>query len=201
MKYLKGCAVVIAFVIGSELVFRYLKRHDGRLIIDKKVYTKVLFFPDQGILSKNSSQLNSSQTSNQLENSPLGPESLNSARGSDLRIPDSSEGGQKNTSFLLPRHTNDTAVSLEANPLCLEEFANKRSGSTSEDCITVSTKTYQEIFKIPSYLFNSSSLVHMISVIETARQSLKICLYIFTCKDLIHAVIRAKVSYFCVVMK
>lgn len=50
--------------------------------------------------------------------------------------------------------------------------------------------------KFQNYLANSSSLIHIINVIDNAKRSLKICSYIFTCKELIEAVVRAKVSYY-----
>lgn len=214
MKYLKGCAIVLAFVFGSEAVFICLvhvyqyfheQNQDDWLTMNKKkgVFTKVVFFPDQGILSGNSNQERSSHKDSlkeQVQDNPFlippGAVSDNHPRVLDQYSPDSRERVLENNPFLLPRHARPTHHSLEDNPFCLPESVFKRNGSLAQEYVPVSKKAYQDCFKTSRYLFNSSSLVHMISVLETAKQTLKICLYIFTCKDLVNAVVRAKVSQY-----
>nr|XP_045593323.1 uncharacterized protein LOC123754996 isoform X1 [Procambarus clarkii] len=49
-----------------------------------------------------------------------------------------------------------------------------------------------KIFKPYGYLKRSTSLIHIINALESAKRSLSICIYVLTCKDLLDAVVRAK---------
>ena len=45
-----------------------------------------------------------------------------------------------------------------------------------------------------TYLKKSSSLIHLVDVLDSARCSLKVCVYLITLQDLVDAMVRAKVS-------
>ena len=45
----------------------------------------------------------------------------------------------------------------------------------------------------------STSLVHMLDALQSARRSLDVCMYVLTCAPLVEHMIAAKVSYFVVI--
>lgn len=45
-----------------------------------------------------------------------------------------------------------------------------------------------------TYLKRSSSLIHLVDALDSAKGSLKVCVYVITLQDLVNAMVRAKVS-------
>lgn len=76
-----------------------------------------------------------------------------------------------------------------------EKYVNKKNQNPFDidERQQITTNCKDEQF-FPSILRRSTSLVHMVNAILSAKRSVVICVYVFTCKILAHAVIKVKVS-------
>ncbi|XP_068217058.1 uncharacterized protein zuc [Palaemon carinicauda] len=145
---------VIAFLIGTEIVYKciqyfytYLRSEgDG----ESMYYYKVLFFPDEGILSN-----------------------LDHQKPEDLC-----------TDVL------DTAATTKVLSLD-DDFTPKNTLFGTSSLLRDSCRSSP-----PRSLFNpllkSTSLIHMVNVLDAAERSLLVCVYLVSSSDLLDAIIRAK---------
>lgn len=153
MKFLKYSLITVAVVVGSEVMYKCLKymfavlhqescdrlKKDSSECNGKKIISKVLFFPDQGILSRN------------IEKNCI-PE-------------EKDQNNEHQYGYKYHNHSKD--VVRPSN-----ETAAPRS----------------------SFLKRSTSLVYLIDAIDSAKHSLKVCVYVITLQDMVNALLRAKVS-------
>lgn len=157
MKILKYSAVTFAVVVGTELLYKCLKymfallhlenyeslKGDDSYCTGKKINT-VIFFPDQGILSR-------------------------SIQGED--IPEERKSSDKHQyTHKYPHHS---------------KFEIRPSNET--------------IMPHSPCLRKSTSLIHLVDALDSAKHSLKVCVYVITLQDMVNALLRAKVSC-CTVM-
>ena len=162
MKTYKYPILVIAIAVGSEVIFKCLKHVYSVLCPNsgdtmksvqtscdaKRTVNKVIFFPDQGILSKLTA--NNTRCSRQ-----------------DLITIDGESNNQ---------HQDSYKKSHQSGPI-------PRPFSFHENGVPHST-----------YLKRSSSLIHVVNALDSARYSLKVCVYVITLQDMLDAIVRAKVS-------
>ncbi|XP_063858385.1 uncharacterized protein LOC135099795 [Scylla paramamosain] len=162
MRTYKYSILVIAAVVGTEVIFKCLKhiynvfyyksgdkvKHHVTSWDSKKQRSvnEVIFFPDQGILSS----LTASNTSCRKQN-------------------------------LIVMEENSGIHHLQSSEKCHQSRFITRSFSLNENEVPHS-----------AYLKKSSSLIHLVDVLDSARCSLKVCVYIITLQDLVDALVRAK---------
>ncbi|KAG7171127.1 uncharacterized protein LOC121863620 [Homarus americanus] len=182
MSSFKYPVLGLSIVVGSELIFRWLKHIynyaidlknckkivDGNLYMmtgNTKPFSRVIFFPDKGIVS--------STTFDGQYNNKDGYKNL---EGDDVQTGNIT-GQQKG------------AVSLHN-----DQLRNFRSSDYDPVVRIRATARLdnQELFKQSTRLRRSTSLIYMINVLDSAKRSLEVCLYILTCKDLVSAIVRAK---------
>lgn len=222
--YVKAFAISLGVVFGSEVIFRWMVRvyHSWRQYQMAKTFTKAIFFPDKGIVYLSPNQPddanNSSECDSENNNTFQHPKSVNSkytrsdtmgVKGRPLDIWTNPFGypelkpvvkvtplDLRVDTFAVPEServaVKSKSLDLMTNPFSFPEPVNQQNefslwnnGNGSRRAPEVKN----------NYLSHSSSLIHIIKVIEKAKRSLKICVYVFTSKDLIDAVVRAKVSY------
>lgn len=153
MKILKYSLLTLAVVMGTEILYKSLKyafalfcqescdsiQEDSCDRTRKKTINKVIFFPDQGILSRYIQQ-------------------------------DS-----------IPREGN-------SNDKC--QYTHKYPHHSK----LIIRPSDEKIVPHSSYLKRSTSLIHIVDALDSAKHSLKVCVYVITLQDLVNALLRAKVS-------
>lgn len=163
MKTYKYSILVFVIVVGSEVMFKCL-RHVYSLLHHKsrdsvknlqtsgakrqRTVNKIIFFPDQGILSR----LTSGNT----------------------------RCGRQGTSQIEGDLDNEHKDSCEKSHL--------------SQLITRSISSHENGVPLSTYLKRSTSLIHLVNALDSAKCSLKVCMYVITLQDLVDAVVRAKVS-------
>lgn len=213
MSLFKYCAIGVCVLVGSELINRCLK-HIYYLIFSRqkethyqmnintvtdnsRIFSKVIFFPDYGIVSKQ--QLKVQVGSN--------PDICRSSKECDRKVQfcDIYEmEDQKQKKSIKVNNCNDknnfevmpTRNSFLIHGNDFNTLTSHHDEGRAEQCGEQQNATIidSKILKPSGYLESSTSLIHMINVLESAKKSLVICIYVLTCKDLLDAVIRAKVS-------
>lgn len=150
MKILKYSALTLAVVVGTEVLYKCLKymfallhhknceslKGDASNHTGKKINT-VIFFPDQGILSR----------SIQEEDIP-------------------EEGKSDNTHQYVHKYPHHS------------KFVKRPSDQT--------TIPHSPCLK------KSTSLIHLVDALDSAKHSLKVCVYVITLQDMLNALLRAK---------
>ncbi|KAK3870745.1 hypothetical protein Pcinc_024051 [Petrolisthes cinctipes] len=143
---------------------------------EPSIYMHVIFFPDQGIIGDISSDINFGS----VNNSPY-PHYLTS----DLK------SGQAKNVRRIHNHTTNT------NP------SSPQTGFSQSDNrlpVYLHVQTDLQNSNLPHThphhnsvgIKNSTSLVRLVKVLDSARESIVVCLYCLSCKDLIDALVRAK---------
>lgn len=231
--------VALGVVVGSEVIFRCLKhfynafinsegcrvKYENQLCMvneNRRIFSRVIFFPDQGIISGNLQRvqdINTNDLSMPLKED-YDPLLHCSAVEKLTGYPSSSHVQESIFSScaqisLMEGTKFDMCIGKEKSSGCdspecelkrnyffpLQSIFQKQSSTTNCNGRTGSSPYFQiqtsgsagtDLFFPHGYLKKSTSLIHMISVLESAKKSLMICVFVLTCKDLIDAILRAK---------
>lgn len=74
--------------------------------------------------------------------------------------------------------------------------ANQLSLHARADFLQNSNQTLTPTCHTSSGIKNSTSLDHLVMVLDSAQKSIVVCLYTLSCRDLVDALVRAKVSHY-----
>lgn len=102
---------------------------------------------------------------------------------------------------------NNSPCLHDFTPECMSKQAKQNVNGFSQNAYQVSLHARDEFLQcsnrplIPtcptsSGIKNSTSLDHLVKVLDSAQESIVVCLYTLSCRDLVNALVRAKVSHY-----